>query len=113
VVRIAAAVTFTPDNWYQLQTVTLKADVDFSVPLVRQGAKTYPASTHRLSKLQGPVAFEGGVTGADRTLKNGVKLPGEVDGPLFAIGAQAAREPADRRAQHLQRRQPSKTVAAR
>ena len=62
---------------------------NFEVPLVRQGAKTYPASTHLLSKLRGPVAFEGGVTGADRTLKNGIKLPGEVDGPLFAIGAQA------------------------
>ncbi len=41
-----------------------------------------------LSKLRGPLAVEGGVTGADRSLQNGITLPGEIDGPLFAIGAQ-------------------------
>src|SRR5439155_3665137 len=30
----------------------------------------------------------GGVTGADRSLQPGVKLPGEKDAPLFAIGTQ-------------------------
>ncbi len=48
----------------------------------------FPVSTHRLSKLRGPLAVEGGVTGADRSLNNGVKLPGEKDDFLIAIGAQ-------------------------
>jgi hypothetical protein len=38
--------------------------------------------------LQGPLAVEGGVTGADRSLNLGLKLPGEKDGPLFKIGPQ-------------------------
>ena len=38
--------------------------------------KVFPVSTHVLSKLHGPLAVEGGVTGADRSLQ---------------IGAQAAR----------------------
>ncbi|MGL4256696.1 MAG: hypothetical protein ACRCSL_10200, partial [Microbacterium sp.] len=40
-------------------------------------------------KLRGPLAVEGGVTGADRSLELGLKLPGEKDGPLFAIATQA------------------------
>ncbi|MCL1598791.1 MAG: hypothetical protein M3094_06385, partial [Actinomycetia bacterium] len=80
--RIAAAATFNDNNWYTQQTIVLEADADFEVPLVREGVKLYPATTHILSKLRGPVAFEGGVTGADRSLKNGIKLPGEIDGPL-------------------------------
>ena len=35
--------------------------------------------SHLLSQLRGPLAVEGGVTGADRSLKNGIKLPGETD----------------------------------
>ena len=58
------------------------------MPLTRQGVKVFPVSTHLLSKLRGPLAVEGGVTGADRSLKNGVKLPGETDAPLFEIGPQ-------------------------
>ncbi|MFZ1411071.1 MAG: hypothetical protein WAS07_06420, partial [Micropruina sp.] len=87
--RLAAVATFTPTTWYLQQTVVLKADPLFALPLVRQGAKIFPNSKHLLSRLRGPLAVEGGVTGADRSLRNGVKLPGELDGPLFAIAAQA------------------------
>ena len=47
------------------------------------------------------------MTGADRSLKLGVKLPGETDAPLFAIGPQPPESQADRRPQHLQRLQPA------
>ena len=58
------------------------------IPISRQGVKVFPVQTHGLWKLQGPLAVEGGVTGADRSLQLGLKLPGEKDGPLFKIGTQ-------------------------
>ena len=67
----------------------LQADEDYTVPPTRDGVKIFPVSTHLLSKLRGPLAVEGGPTGADRSLTNGVKLPGEKDDHLFVIGAQA------------------------
>ncbi|MFZ0529764.1 MAG: hypothetical protein WAL91_04410, partial [Propionicimonas sp.] len=88
--RLAAVATFTTTNWYLQQTVLLKADPLFSQPIVRQGTKTFPAGPHLLSNLRGPLAVEGGVTGADRSLKNGVKLPGEKDAALFSIATQGA-----------------------
>ena len=91
VVRIAAAVTFVAagNDYATEKYIELEADVAYSQPLQRQGVKIFPASTHLLSKLRGPLAVEGGVSGADRSLELGLKLPGEQDGPLFAIGAQA------------------------
>ncbi|HET9217470.1 MAG TPA: Calx-beta domain-containing protein, partial [Terriglobia bacterium] len=88
IVRIAAVATFTSANWYDQQTVVLEADPHYFVPPTREGVKVFPVSTHLLSKLRGPLAVEGGVTGADRSLKNGLKLPGEADSFLIAIGAQ-------------------------
>ena len=41
-----------------------------------QGVKIFPVSTHVLSKLQGPLAVEGGVTGADRSLQLGAQAAG-------------------------------------
>ena len=87
--RLAAVATFTSDNWYQQQSVSLVADVNYDVPPTREGVKVYPASTHLLSKLRGPLAVEGGVTGAERTLQNGLKLPGEADRFLVPVAAQA------------------------
>ena len=95
VTRLAAVATFDDGNlsvalnWYSEQHIVLVADLAFNLPIVRQGVKIFPVSTHILSKLQGPLAVEGGVTGADRSLSLGVKLPGEKDGPLFAIGPQS------------------------
>ncbi|MGB4272143.1 MAG: hypothetical protein WBJ44_07080, partial [Propionicimonas sp.] len=89
VVRLAAVATFDPTTWYAEQTVVLKADPLYSQPLVRQGSKIYPATTHLLSRIQGPLSVEGGVTGADRSLRIAVKLPGEQDGPSYSIASQA------------------------
>ena len=66
----------------------MQADEDYVVPPTREGVKIFPVSTHLLSKLRGPLAVEGGPTGADRSLTNGVKLPGEKDAFLIVIGAQ-------------------------
>ena len=88
VTRIAVLATFSDTDWYVLQEITLEADPLYEVPSTREGVKVFPASTHLLSKLRGPLAVEGGVTGADRSLSNGLKLPGEADGFLFAIGTQ-------------------------
>ncbi len=87
-VRTAAFATFTPANYYVQQTIELRADVNYEVPITREGVKVFPVSTHYLSKLRGPLAVEGGPTGADRSLQNGLKLPGEADDFLIAIGAQ-------------------------
>ncbi|MGU3646985.1 hypothetical protein ACLBXX_18660 [Microbacterium sp. C23T] len=89
VVRIAAQATFTAADWYLDQKVELEADLGYYQPIVRQGVKNFPASQHLLTRLRGPLAVEGGVTGADRSLELGLKLPGEQDGPLFAIATQA------------------------
>ncbi|WP_203230655.1 calcium-binding protein [Agromyces humi] len=91
VVRIAAVVTFVAagNDFAAEKTIELAADVAYHQPLQRQGVKIFPSSTHLVSKLRGPLAVEGGVTGADRSLELGLKLPGEQDGPLFAIATQA------------------------
>ncbi|MBC7133329.1 MAG: hypothetical protein H5U16_09525 [Roseovarius sp.] len=89
VTRIAAVTTFTPDNYHELQTIALTADPYYEVPTTREGVKIFPVKAHRLADIRGPLAVEGGSSGADRSLTNGVKLPGEADAFLFAIGAQA------------------------
>lgn len=90
VVRIAAVVGFTPTDWARLQEVEFAADPYYVGAPGRGNVKVYPATKHLLSRLQGPLAVEGGVVaGADRILKAGAKLPGETDGPLFNIAPQA------------------------
>jgi len=86
--RLAPVIAFTDTDWYVQRTVELVADPLYAVPLTRQGVKVFPVSTHLLGKLRGPLAVEGGVTGADRSLQNGLKLPGEKDDFLIVIGAQ-------------------------
>lgn len=88
ITRIAAVAHFNDFNWFIEQEIELEADVWFKVPIARDGVKIFPVSRHGLYKLLGPLAVEGGVTGADRSLELGVKLPGETDGPLFKIGTQ-------------------------
>ncbi len=88
VTRIAAVAHFTSDDWYVKQEVELRADPYYEVPLTRDGVKVFPASTHVLSRLRGPLAVEGGPTTADRSLQNGLKLPGETDAPLIQVGPQ-------------------------
>ena len=89
VTRIAAQAVFTTANWMTDQRIELQGDTGYYQPLIRQGVKTFPATQHLLTRLRGPLAVEGGVTGADRSLELGLKLPGEQDGPLFAIAPQA------------------------
>ncbi|MEL6550929.1 MAG: hypothetical protein AAFQ54_11870 [Pseudomonadota bacterium] len=89
VVRIAPQATFDSSNFWIQQEIELAADTLFEEPISREGAKVFPASAHLLSKLRGPLQVEGGVSGADRSLKNGLKLPGEGDDFLFEINAQA------------------------
>ncbi|WP_294608493.1 hypothetical protein [uncultured Roseovarius sp.] len=88
VTRIAANAVFTPTDYYQLQEIELTADPYYEVPTTREGVKIFPVKAHRLSDLRGPLAVEGGPSGADRSLTNGVKLPGEEDSFLIAIGTQ-------------------------
>ncbi|HEY3484924.1 MAG TPA: Calx-beta domain-containing protein [Ilumatobacteraceae bacterium] len=88
VTRIAAVAHFDDTNWFVEQAVVLQADINFRVPIARQGVKVFPVTTHGFWKLLGPVTVEGGVSGADRSLNLGLKLPGEHDGPLFKIGTQ-------------------------
>jgi hypothetical protein len=88
IVRIAATATFDSTDYYIQQNVELEADVEYEIPPTRDGVKIFPVSTHLLSKLRGPLAVEGGPAGADRSLTAGVKLPGEKDDFLIAIGAQ-------------------------
>ncbi|MEO6021102.1 MAG: calcium-binding protein [Knoellia sp.] len=87
--RIAAIVTFTAATYATNTSIELRADVTFDQPLQRVGVKVFPVNQHLLSRLRGPLAVEGGVTGEDRSLQLGLKLPGEKDGPLFAIATQA------------------------
>ncbi|MDH3308667.1 MAG: hypothetical protein OEO77_14270, partial [Acidimicrobiia bacterium] len=100
ITRIAPVLTFTAGacttagggagDWCELHEVEFSADQYYLGLPGRENVKVFPATTHYLSRLQGPLAVEGGVVpGADRTLRSGVKLPGETDGPLFNIAAQA------------------------
>ena len=106
VVRLAAVATFDPTTWYAEQTVVLKADPLYSQPLVRQGSKTYPATTHLLSRIQGPLSVEGGVTGADRSLRDRGQAPRRAGRAQLLDRVPGPRVPPDRRPQHLQRLQP-------
>ena len=88
ITKVAIQVTFTTDDWWQLANVELDADGFYDKPANQENVKTFAAQPHLLNELLGPLAVEGGVTGADRSLKLGVKLPGEGDAPLFEIGPQ-------------------------
>ena len=83
------ATTADANAWFKQQRIELRADTLYTLPPGRDNVKIFPVSTHLLSKLQGPLAVEGGPTAADRSLRNGVKLAGERDGALFEIPAQA------------------------
>ena len=88
VTQCAPVITFTSSDWYQQVTVPILADPAFRLPEGRENLKTFPKRAHLLSGLRGPLAVEGGTTGADRSLHQAVLLPGESNGPLFQIAAQ-------------------------
>jgi Ca2+-binding RTX toxin-like protein len=88
IVRVAAVVTFTAADHAAPRTIGVSADPFFTIPPVRAGVRLFGALPHLLADLEGPLAVEGAVSGADRSLKPGLKLAGEKDGPLFGIGTQ-------------------------
>jgi Ca2+-binding RTX toxin-like protein len=91
VTQWAAVVTFTGGtggNWYDPVTVPILADPWFDLAPGRESIKSFSKRAHLLSDLRGPLAVEGGTTSADRSLRVAVLLPGEGNGPLFAIAAQ-------------------------
>src|SRR5262249_34573614 len=60
----AAVATFTPANWYMPITVNLLADTWFTLAAGRENLKSFSKRPHLLSDIRGPLAVEGGVTGA-------------------------------------------------
>jgi Ca2+-binding RTX toxin-like protein len=85
---VAASITFTPDDWFIPATIPVVADPWFELAEGRTSLKSFPKRPHLLSAIRGPLAVEGGTTGADRSLQSAVRLPGEKDAPLFGIAAQ-------------------------
>src|SRR5262249_6204282 len=84
----AAVATFTPANWYMPITVNLLADTWFTLAAGRENLKSFSKRPHLLSDIRGPLAVEGGVTGADRSLQPAVILPFEKNAPLFQVAPQ-------------------------
>ena len=93
VTRLAAVATFSGDPnaanaWFKQQRIEYVADSAYSLPPGRENVVVFPAATHLLTKLHGPLTIDGGPGSADRSLRNGVKLAGERDTPLFGIPVQ-------------------------
>ncbi|HEY3922827.1 MAG TPA: hypothetical protein VGL76_12045 [Gaiellaceae bacterium] len=88
IVQWAEVVTFTPSDWYTAVDVKLTDDTNFTLPASRQNLTVFPKQQHTLSGIQGPLSVEGGTTNSDRSLHAAVLLPGEGNGPLFAVAAQ-------------------------
>ena len=88
VTQLAAVITFLPGDFYVPRNVVLAADPLFDVPFFREGVKPFPVLPHLLTRLRGPLAVEGGETGADRSLQPAVMMPGERNGPLYGIAPQ-------------------------
>ena len=65
-------------------TFTVEGDIVDDI-IVGSGGAIFVAGTNDTSNLGGPVAIEGGVTGADRSLISGVMLPGELDALFLPI----------------------------
>ena len=80
--------TFTAANWWQPQTVTVRAVTNPpALPIDSLTQKEFAPRPHLLTKLGGPLAIEGGTLG-NRALVDAVLLPTERNQPLFQIGAQ-------------------------
>jgi Ca2+-binding RTX toxin-like protein len=88
VTRWSAAVTFDQTNWWEPVAVPVVADPWFDLQPGRENLKSFPKQPHLLAELRGPLAVEGGTTGADRSLQPAILLPGEANAPLFGIGQQ-------------------------
>ena len=79
---------FTTANWWQPQTVTVRAVTHPpELPIDSLTQKEFAARPHLLTKLGGPLAIEGGTLG-NRALVDAVLLPTERNAALFEIGPQ-------------------------
>jgi hypothetical protein len=94
VTQWAAVITFTAPtaghvgDWFDPVTIVLVADIDVGIDEARANLRSFPKQAHRLSRIRGPLMVEGGTTAVDRSLRQAVLLPGENNGPLFAVPPQ-------------------------
>ncbi|MEL7400685.1 MAG: hypothetical protein AAFN68_08965, partial [Pseudomonadota bacterium] len=78
VVDAIATVTFTPDNWFTPQTVTVTVDPSFVPAETPTFEKKVAQGPHTVNTLLGSLIIEGGVAeGKDRSLLPPVLLPTE------------------------------------
>ena len=87
VVRIAAVAHFSTTDWYKDQNVVLTADVNYSVP-IRAGREGLPRLHARAVQAARAARRRGRRDRRGPLAPARVKLPGEKDGPLFAIATQ-------------------------
>ncbi|MCA8884705.1 MAG: hypothetical protein KDA50_13305 [Rhodobacteraceae bacterium] len=77
-----ATIVFDDTNWFTEQVVTLKANPSFVPDPNDQPRKVFAPQPHLVNRLRGPIEILGGESGADRSLKPAILLPGETDAPL-------------------------------
>ncbi len=82
------SLSFSSANWWVEQMVTVTGVPSFVPAPGTDNLKPFAAQPHLLSQLFGPLAVEGGVSGADRSLTDAVLLPKEYNAPLIGIGPQ-------------------------
>src|SRR5207253_999948 len=75
-------------QWFNQTTLQIIADPYFDIQPGHENLRAFPKAPHRLAGIRGPLAVEGGVTSADRSLVPAVLLPGEANGPFFNIPPQ-------------------------
>jgi Ca2+-binding RTX toxin-like protein len=79
--------TFTAANWWIPQTVTVSA-AEPQPPAPVQPLKTFPIQQHVVNTMAGPLFIEGFVdAAADRSIKQPIMLPDELDIPLTPVVA--------------------------
>ena len=106
--RSRAFTDFDDANWYaRAEGRPRRPTSIYAVPITREGVKVFPVSTHVPLEAAGPLAVEGGVTGADRSLQPRREAAGREGRPAVRDRHAAAGVEADRRPEHLQRRQPA------
>ncbi len=88
VTQWAAVATFTTADWFTQKTIQVVADPGYDIQPGHENFRMFPKVEHRLDGIRGPLLVEGGPTSADRSLAEAIMLPGENNGPHFAIPPQ-------------------------
>ena len=87
-----STLTFTVDNWWIAQTVTVSA-AEPQPALPEQPLKTFAIQPHVVNTIAGPLFIEGYVDAtADRSIKMAIMLPGETDVALPVIGGSVSED---------------------